>query len=99
MSTQKALYLVEAKGALAVRQREIPTPGAGEVLVEIHATALNPIDWKIQAFDLFIKEYPTILGQDAAGIVKAIGTGVTNLAVGDRVYVNHICFTQRNRRA
>ena len=97
MSTQKALYLVEAKGALAVRQREIPTPGEGEVLVEIHATALNPIDWKIQAFDVIITEYPTILGLDAAGIVKAIGASVTNLAVGDRVYVYRVCFTQRNR--
>ena len=87
MSTQKALYLVEAKGALAVRERDIPTPGPGEILVEIHATALNPVDWKIQAFDFFIKEYPTILGTDAAGIVKAVGEGVTNLAVGDKVYV------------
>lgn len=87
MSTQKALYLVEAKGALAVRERDIPTPGPGEILVEIHATALNPVDWKIQAFDFFIKEYPAILGTDAAGIVKAVGEGVTNLAVGDKVYV------------
>ena len=91
MSTQKALYLVEAKGALAVRERDIPTPGPGEILVEIHATALNPVDWKIQAFDFFIKEYPAILGTDAAGIVKAVGEGVTNLAVGDKVYVFRCC--------
>lgn len=98
MSTQKALYLVEAKGALAVRERDIPTPGPGEILVEIHATALNPVDWKIQAFDFFIKEYPAILGTDAAGIVKAVGEGVTNLAVGDKVYVFRCCLPVVTKR-
>ncbi|EKM58607.1 uncharacterized protein PHACADRAFT_253069 [Phanerochaete carnosa HHB-10118-sp] len=42
MSTQKALYLLEPKGQYAVQERDIQEPGPGEVLVEIHATALNP---------------------------------------------------------
>ncbi|EKM58626.1 uncharacterized protein PHACADRAFT_207435 [Phanerochaete carnosa HHB-10118-sp] len=85
MSTQKALYLLQAKGQFAVRERDIQEPSSGEVLVEIHATALNPIEWKIQAFGLFITEYPIVLGVDAAGIVKKLGAGVTDVSVGDKV--------------
>ncbi|EKM58616.1 uncharacterized protein PHACADRAFT_253081 [Phanerochaete carnosa HHB-10118-sp] len=85
MSTQKALYLLEPKGKFAVQERDIQEPGPGEVLVEIHATALNPVDWKIQAFDFAIKDYPAIVGTDSAGIVKKVGAGVTNVAVGDKV--------------
>ena len=84
---QKALYIVEPKGKLEIRTREIQEPGPGEVLVEIHATALNPVDWKVHAYDYFVKEYPGIVGTDSAGIVKKVGEGVTNVAVGDRVYV------------
>ena len=61
-------------------------PRAGEVLVKIHATALNPVDWKIRAYDFFIKEYPTILGTDAAGTIEAVGEGVTTFQKGDKVY-------------
>ena len=88
MSVQKALYLVEAKGALEVRERDIPAPGPGEILVEVYATGLNPVDWKIQTLGIFLKKFPAILGTDAAGIVKAVGEGVTTLAVGDKVFVS-----------
>lgn len=90
MSTPKALYLLEPKGQFAVQERDIQEPGPGEVLVEIHATALNPVDWKIQANDFAIKEYPAILGTDSAGIIKKVGAGVINVAVGDKVYVRSI---------
>ena len=86
-SQQKALFLVEPKGAFAVQPTDIPKPGPGELVVEIHATSLNPVDWKIQAFNFFIENYPAILGTDSAGIVKEIGEGVTGFAVGDKVYV------------
>nr|BAK40869.1 medium-chain dehydrogenase/reductase like protein [Phanerochaete sordida] len=85
MSTQKALVVLEPKGAFAVQDRDIQEPGAGEVLVELRATALNPVDWKIQAFDFFITEYPAVLGTDGAGVVVKVGAGVTNVAVGDKV--------------
>ena len=87
MSTQKALYLLEPKGKFAVKERDIQEPGSGEVLVEVQAAGLNPIEWKIQAFDIVVQEYPAILGFDSAGIVKKVGAGVANVAVGDRVYV------------
>ena len=44
----KALYLKAAQGEYKVEDKPIPKPGAGELLVKITATALNPVDWKIQ---------------------------------------------------
>ncbi|KIP04257.1 hypothetical protein PHLGIDRAFT_129607 [Phlebiopsis gigantea 11061_1 CR5-6] len=85
VAQQKALFLLEPHGNFAVKDTSIPEPGPHEVLVEIHAAGLNPIDWKIQAFNMFIQEYPAILGCDAAGIVKKVGEGVKIVSVGDRV--------------
>ena len=85
---QKALFLLEKQGAFAVRPVDAPTPGPGELLVEVHAAALNPVDWMIQSMGIMLTTYPAILGCDAAGTVKEVGTGVTGFAVGDRVYVH-----------
>ena len=86
MPTQKSLVLREQGGSFAVCDTDIPKPGPGELLIEIHATALNPVDWKIQAYWFSaVKSYPAILGTDGAGIVKEIGEGVTDFAVGDKV--------------
>ena len=82
---QKALLLPAKHAAFVVGESSVPAAGPGQLLVKIEATALNPVDWKIQAFDFFIKEYPAVLGTDAAGIVKAVGEGVTDFKVGDRV--------------
>lgn len=87
---QKSLFLLEDKGSFAVQEADIPTPGPGELLVEIRATALNPVDWKIHVYGAFFLEhfdFPGVLGTDCAGVVKAIGDGVTTFSVGDRVYV------------
>ena len=72
---------------MQIGEAPIYTPGPTDLLVKIMAVGLNPVDWKIQQYDFFIKEYPTILGTDSAGIVKKVGAGVTNVAVGDRVCV------------
>lgn len=86
MSTQqKALFLLEAGGRSVVGETSIPEPGPGEVLVQIHATALNPVDWKIRDSGRFVREWPTILGSDSSGVVAKVGEGVTNFTVGDRV--------------
>lgn len=84
-TTQKAIFLTEKHGAFAVSPAPVPTPGRGQLLVKIHATALNPVDWKIQAYDGFIEKYPTILGSDIAGEVVGLGEGVTGFAKGDRM--------------
>lgn len=85
MSTHKALQLLEKHGKFAVHDVETPKPGPGELLVEVKSAGLNPADWKVQAYGLFYENYPVVLGFDGAGIVKEIGEGVTNFAVGDRV--------------
>ena len=65
-----------------------PRPGPGEVLIQLAATSINPIDWKILsgAMQQFMpQKFPLILGRDAAGTVKQLGEGVTQFKVGDRV--------------
>lgn len=89
-TTQKALFLLEAHGAYAVRDKAVVDPAPGEVLVEVRAAALNPLDWKIHDYDFMISEYPAVLGSDAAGVVVKVGEGVGNVCVGDRVYVEFL---------
>ncbi|KAI0749263.1 GroES-like protein [Daedaleopsis nitida] len=67
------------------RRNRDPHPGPQDVLVKIFATALNPVDWKIQAYGYFITNYPFVPGTDAAGIVEEVGAEVTNVAKGDKV--------------
>ncbi|KAF5371295.1 hypothetical protein D9758_004249 [Tetrapyrgos nigripes] len=47
--------------------------------------SLCPVDWKMQAFGLFIEKYPAVLGCDLAGDVETVGEGVTGFNKGDRV--------------
>ncbi len=66
-----------------------PAPAKGQVLVEVHAASINPIDWKVRAG--YLKEMvplamPATLGGDVAGVVAAVGESVSGLKVGDRVY-------------
>lgn len=61
-----------------------PTPGPGEVLVDIEAAGLNFID-VYQRNGLYRLDLPFIPGQEGAGIVSAIGPGVSGIRVGDRV--------------
>ena len=82
---QKVLFLESTQGRLIVDTADILAPGAGEVLVRVEAAALNPLDWKIQTWGLFLEKYPAVLGFDAAGTVAQLGAGVTSHAVGDKV--------------
>ena len=66
-----------------------PEPGAGEVLIQVHAAAVNPADWKFrmgQMQSFFNLPLPLILGLDVAGVVAATGSGVTDTEVGQAVY-------------
>ena len=91
MATQKALFQLDPTGSLAVCEYPVPSPG--EILVEIRAAGLNPVDWKMEEFK-FVKKYPAVIGIDAAGVVKVVGEGVTTLAVGDKVYVLYCSGTE-----
>lgn len=60
--------------------------GQDQVLVHIHAASVNPVDIKIREELSIGPELPAILGADLAGVVEAIGEGVTQLAISDEVY-------------
>lgn len=82
---QKALVVPKAQAPFELVTFDVPKPEAGEVLVRVEATALNPVDWKVQTYNVIVTNYPAILGTDIAGTVVQLGTGVTNVAVGDRL--------------
>lgn len=63
-----------------------PTPQGRDLLVEIKAIAVNPVDTKVRAPKDKVEETPRVLGWDAAGIVQAIGSDVTQFKVGDKVF-------------
>ncbi|KAJ4475602.1 GroES-like protein [Lentinula aciculospora] len=86
MSQQKALLLEKAKGSFVVSDVPILKPGPGQLSIKVIAAALNPVDWKIQAWGLFMKNYPAILGSDIAGDVEDIGEGVEGFSKGDKVF-------------
>lgn len=60
----------------------------GEILIKVQATSLNPVDWKIQKYGVFIEKFPAILGTDVAGDVEELGEGVNKFKKGDRVYAS-----------
>ncbi|WP_055107099.1 zinc-binding dehydrogenase [Paenibacillus ihumii] len=83
----KALLLQE-KGKwkeMTVREIDIPRVGAGEILVEVHAVGLNPVDYKTATGGHPKWIFPHILGLDVAGVVVEAGEGVTSWNAGDRV--------------
>ena len=63
-----------------------PEPGPTEVLVRMAAAGVNPVDWKVRARGGLLGEPPFTVGWDVAGVVEAVGVGVTRFAVGDRVF-------------
>jgi NADPH:quinone reductase-like Zn-dependent oxidoreductase len=65
-----------------------PVPGAGQVLVRIHASGVNPLDTKIRGGAAAHARHPlpAILGMDLAGVVEAVGPAVDRFRPGDEVY-------------
>ena len=63
-----------------------PIPKGLDLLVEVKAIGLNPVDYKIRSWRSSSNGQPVILGWDAAGIVRARGTDVTRFNVGDEVF-------------
>jgi NADPH:quinone reductase-like Zn-dependent oxidoreductase len=66
-----------------------PSAGNGQILVEVKAVSINPVDYKVKrgiAKLMSGSKFPRIFGSDFAGVVKAAGSGVTKFRQGDRVY-------------
>lgn len=89
MTTMRALILDNYDGAPFRDARiELSAPAHGQVQVKIHASGVNPIDYKIRTGQApyAMPELPAVLGTDLAGEVVAVGAGVSTFAVGDQVY-------------
>lgn len=74
---------------LRLVDRPLAAPGSGQIRVRVLAASVNPVDWKILAGVLKMmtgKAFPRGMGEDYAGIVDAVGPGVTRFKVGDEVF-------------
>jgi NADPH:quinone reductase-like Zn-dependent oxidoreductase len=77
-----------------IEEIDTPIPGDDEVLVWVHATTVNRTDcgfraahpWIVRFFSGLTKPKVTVLGTEFAGVVEAVGDGVTSFGVGDRVF-------------
>lgn len=87
----KAVIFDDYGGPEAMHYGDAPDPecGPGDVLVEVHAAGLNPLDWKMREgyvrafYDL---AFPHVGGRDFSGVVREVGADVTGVAAGDEVY-------------
>src|SRR3954465_15865923 len=87
----RAITLDSANTAPALREDlPVPTPGANEVLVRVHASSVNPVDNGIAAGMLagmgVEHQYPVVLGRDYAGTVEQTGAAVSGFKAGDHVF-------------
>lgn len=73
---------------LRLVDREAEEPGEGRVRVRIAVSGVNPTDWKSRSGSTRTLTSATVPNQDGAGVVDAVGPGVTGLAVGDRVWTS-----------
>src|SRR4051812_17193798 len=85
----KAFAITARDSQPAVEDLPTPEPAAGEVLVEVEAASVNGFDLSVAAgyvWDMIPGiEFPVVLGRDLVGTVTAVGDGVEDLSVGDRV--------------
>lgn len=83
-------YAIDGYGApITLHEMPEPVAGPGEVLVQILAASVNPIDVKIGvgAFKAILPyDMPLILGHDLAGIVTAVGPGTSRFKIDDTVF-------------
>jgi len=66
-----------------------PEPGAGEVLVSVKATSVNPVDWKVRSGAVRLltgRKFPKVYDCDLAGTVDKVGRRVSGFEIGEAVY-------------
>lgn len=83
--------IIDKYGKVPMRMAEVPTPEINEyeLLAEMHAASINPIDFKIRdgKVKMLLKyEMPLILGNDFSGVITKVGSKVTRFKVGDEIY-------------
>jgi len=85
----RAFALTEFGSDPRVIDIDVPEPVAGEVRVRVHAASVNGFDLGVasgRVKDLMEHRFPVVLGKDFAGTVDAVGAGVSDYQVGDRVF-------------
>lgn len=85
----KAVVLKSFGGPESFELQELPkpVPQAGQVLVRVHATSINPLDYQVRRGDYpDLVPLPAITGHDVSGVIEAVGPGVTAFAPGDEVW-------------
>ena len=87
-SIMRAAVLEEYNSALRLMEMARPKAEAGQVLVRIKASGVNPLDTKIRTGNggHAKQPLPAVLGMDLAGIVEEVGAGVTGFRIGEEVY-------------
>ncbi|MFI6920703.1 NADP-dependent oxidoreductase [Nonomuraea spiralis] len=89
ITTMRAISQDVIGGPEVLQEIRLPRPaaGVGEILVRVHASGVNPTDWKHRAIPgLMLGEPPFVLGWDVSGVVEAAGAGVTLFKAGDEVF-------------
>jgi NADPH:quinone reductase-like Zn-dependent oxidoreductase len=84
----KAFALTDFDTAPAITDTPAPDPGPGQVRIRVRAASLNGIDVAVsrgQMRSMVEYRFPVVIGFDGAGIVDALGEGVTDIAIGDEV--------------
>ncbi|HET9590345.1 MAG TPA: zinc-dependent alcohol dehydrogenase family protein [Anaerolineales bacterium] len=78
--------VIERPNEIALRERDVPQPGPGEVMVQVMASGICGTDLHIYRGEYMVR-YPVIPGHEFSGLVAAAGEGVTRFKAGDRVAV------------
>lgn len=89
----KAAVLHQPGSPLVIEDREVPHPGAGEILIRVKACGVCHTDLHLAAGEWRLPKLPLILGHEAVGEVEAIGPGVANFKVGERAGIPWIYST------
>jgi len=97
----EALYIDKYGGIEEMRYGNlpIPKPGKNQVLIQVMACSVNPVDWKIRSGIAKLisgRKFPKIFGTDFSGIIKKMGTGVTRFKPGDEVFGGTSVITGNN---
>ncbi|MBW0109878.1 NADP-dependent oxidoreductase [Pseudonocardia sp. KRD-182] len=91
--TMKAFVFTQYGGTENQEIQDLPTPepGPSEVRIAVRAAGVNPVDWKVREghlSEVMPLDLPSVLGNEAAGVVEAVGRDVEGFAVGDEVFGN-----------
>ncbi|KAF8605744.1 hypothetical protein BDV93DRAFT_605198 [Ceratobasidium sp. AG-I] len=89
-----ALVQPRPKAPLQLDTVHTPEPNPGHVLVKVAASTMNPFDYKILQHAILAKQWPWIGGTDVAGTVVALGAGVENLKLDDRIISATVHFVE-----